>query len=295
MAEKLYNSRSFEYSVLSYQGSPEGKASFTFFADTPVPNEISIGKRISGERICPRTISPHPSNGQNINVPDLIVTDIHSEDVILGELNGTPYRQFKITVDGWLSTKNDSGSTYVVSYTVNAERKDNGDILYTATIETISILNGDNQIQKFCDIGNSVSVPNVSVPLICISYKFNDGLDDFKRYVWTGIYEFSALIPASVELPEETEQNLSYELNGVTVRTIAGELLVLRRSENPIVKKTIVAYSNNTNPIYTPGEACHDGIAMSDKIVEETKEYWDVNSAEFVTSVQYRHEIEVEA
>ena len=309
MPEKLYTSRNIEYSVVRYKGCPKGKASFSFYCDTPVPNgayaSIQVGAVLPGNLWCPNIISPHPSIPSSLFMPYLVVTDLRSEDVVIGDLNGTPYRQYKFTAEGWLSDiENSDVVSSIISYTVNAEKKDDNIIIYSASIETISAKDNNNEITLLFNIGDDIQVPNVPIPLTCESYKANDGFDEFQREAWTIVYECSGVLPASTSdaLPDEEEQDLSYELNGSTVRTIAGELLVLRRSQTPITKKTVIAYSNTEEPIYPPGTECHEGIALSENVVRETKSYKNITGVDIhgndiftVEKTQYyRHEIEVE-
>ena len=85
--------------------------------------------------------------------------------------------------------------------------------------------------------------------------------------------------PAVQELPDD-EISVSYELNGTTVRTVDGELIALRRSEKPILRKSIVTYDNSSKPITTLGSTYKGGIAIS------------VDGS--VKSSHYKHTIEVE-
>lgn len=88
----------------------------------------------------------------------------------------------------------------------------------------------------------------------------------------------------------ETEHNITYELNGSTVRTVDGEFIALRRSENPITRKSITVCTANNEPVALPGNTYQDGIVTSVNIIKETIK---VNGVE--TGSYYKQTIEVEA
>ena len=194
----------------------------------------------------------------------------------------------------------DDTSPIITNYSVNAEETDTGDTSFTASVTTI---NGGDIPTLLVDISDSLEIPNIPVPLVCNSYKFTDGTDEFKRKIWTVTYECSAIVPADTSssgtLPQEEQLDISYELNGTTTRSVSGEFIVLRRSQTPITKKTVIAYSQTPDPIYSIGSECYGGIAISDKVSKETKEILQSDSntgtSSITTFTYYRHEIEVEA
>lgn len=94
---------------------------------------------------------------------------------------------------------------------------------------------------------------------------------------------------SSSSLPE-SETSITYELNGATVRTVAGEFIALRRSTTPITKKSITVYSNSAEAIATPGSSYQGGIVTSENISKET-----IKDNGTVISSYYRHTLEVEA
>ena len=69
---------------------------------------------------------------------------------------------------------------------------------------------------------------------------------------------------------------------------------MLRRSETPITRKTLIAYSESSEPVYPLGSESSGGLILSDKVVKETKEILNSETGEVETQIYYRHEIEVE-
>ena len=308
MVEKLYESRSIQYSAnRNNVDKPVGTASFSFWCDSPNPSgrygNVKVGEEIDPAIWLPRSIQPHNSVEHGINFtepPKLHITAVNIDDEVIGELNGTPYRQYKITAEGYLiESAYDDTEPKITGYSVNAEETDTGEISFMASVISV---NGGETPALLVDIGESLEFPGISVPLVCSSYKLSDGTDEFKRYIWTVSYECSATIATGADnetLPQEEQQDIAYELNGSTVRSIAGELIVLKRSETPIIKKTIITYSESATPVYSIGSECYGGIALSDKVTKETKEVLQTNAQDGTSSITtftyYRHEIEVEA
>ena len=90
-------------------------------------------------------------------------------------------------------------------------------------------------------------------------------------------------------LPDD-ELSVSYEINGITVRTVDGSLVALRRSETPITRKSITIYNDSEERLATPGEKYNDyGIAISENVIRET-----IKSNGIVIKSYYKHSIEVE-
>lgn len=88
----------------------------------------------------------------------------------------------------------------------------------------------------------------------------------------------------------ETETVTTYEINGSTVRTVAGELIALRRSANPIIKKSISVYTDTVASVASPGSTYEGGTVTSENIVKET-----IKKNGVVTGSYYKHTLEVEA
>lgn len=254
------------------------------------------------------------------------ITDIHVEDVVIGELNGIPYRQYKLTAEGYSQwspcsiaiselAEHPDAPPQIIEYRVDAALLDNGDILFSASIHAINP--DENQLKGKEDpifiigndeknpIGKSITVPCIPIDLTCTNYKLWKENDDFDKPYWNIEYQCSGIFPASRsdELPDEIVGELSYGLNGTTLRSVSGSLIDTRHSENIIGRKKVIAYSLNVEPVYTLGSECSGGVAMSDIAHKETKscwqstDRWDQDTGEEIFEVTeltlYRHEIEV--
>ena len=95
----------------------------------------------------------------------------------------------------------------------------------------------------------------------------------------------------------ETEIIVTREINGSTVRSVEGDLIALRRSVTPIIKKTFTVYTQDETAITTPGSLYDydnddvvDGIVLSENISKET-----IKNNGVVIASYYKHVIEVEA
>ena len=93
---------------------------------------------------------------------------------------------------------------------------------------------------------------------------------------------------SGTSLPD-SESSITYELNGSTVRSVSGEFIALRRSENPITKKSITVYSASPEPIAAPGETYEGGIVTSENIIKEA-----IKNNGGLSASYYKHSIEVE-
>lgn len=176
-----------------------------------------------------------------------------------------------------------------VQYSFDIETNSDGVTIYSGTKE-ISY-HGDSPAPGI-SLGDTFSVPVVGT-LICTKVSgSDDGSDN-----WTFIIEGSrgGNESSGSEGQEDTslpdsEISLSYELNGVTVRTVDGNFVALRRSETPITKKSIIVYSNSENITAVPGSTYQGGIVVSENVVKET-----IKQDNVVISTYYKHTIEVEA
>lgn len=104
----------------------------------------------------------------------------------------------------------------------------------------------------------------------------------------------------------DSEASTSYEINGLTVRTVDGNLVALRRSETPISKTTITVYNSSKSKLCTPGDTFNTsnlslpdgadigvssgGIVLSENVTKET-----IKSNGEIIKTYYKHSIEVEA
>ena len=164
--------------------------------------------------------------------------------------------------------------------------------------QTIEPENAEEISRNFLfQIGDIFTIPlSEEISLTCTKISTNNSYDDLGLEVWTTIYEGKSTADddGTFELPDEEITDITHELNGVTVRTISGELIALRRSMTPITRKTLTAYSQSSEPVYSLGSENNGGLILSDKVVKETKEIRNSETGEIETQTYYRHEIEVE-
>ena len=148
-------------------------------------------------------------------------------------------------------------------------------------------------------VGDDFSIPYGSRNISLVCTKVSGNLDD--SGVWTYTIEGQKAGDSSgsgdsgsddtdSDLPDD-ELSVSYEINGITVRTVDGNLVALRRSQNPITRKTITVYSDSDTRLATPGSDYNSyGIALSENVLKE-----NVKSNGVIIKTYYKHSIEVEA
>ena len=273
---------------------------FSFYADEPLISKFELDKGIKSEHwLSEAILSNYDKKFKPQYLDDiehvLIPVKLSINDEIVGSRNGKPFRQWKHTIEGYVQREvaadSDSAAIkpVVKGYSVSSVPQDNGSILFKVSIETVC---RDDIPSLLYQIGSSIEdVPGVPVPLTCNSYNFKDSYDEAGLYVWTVVYEGSAVYWPEGEqfsFPDE-EVSVSYELNGSTARTVDGELLALRRSESPIMKKSITVYTDSASPVAVMGSSFKGGIALSESIIKETIKVDGV-----ITGSYYKHSVEVE-
>ena len=278
--------------------------SWTFYADEPMFLNYQIERGLTppswiSEQIFKNYSNKNLTGGLQTFKKNLVPVKINVTDEVVGTVNGKPFRQWKHIIEGYLLTGAGEGEHLTPSqtefsikgYSISAEPQKNNAILYKASVEAVRI-GGDNEVKPLYDVNAQFEAPGVPDKLTCTNYSLKDSSDEFGVYVWNCTCEGELLYSPDGEiqdnLPDE-EVTTSYEINGSTVRSVNGELLVLKRSENPILKKSITVYSTSSQPVATLGSSYRGGIALSENIVKET-----VENNGSVNHVYYRHTIEVE-
>lgn len=304
MPENLLYSYNINFSKDSSSSNDEflGTASFSFYSGSPdtdihvgdelnnwlsqfiVPNrfiqqDIIAGKRPSGEYLFNPT-----------EFPSLVVTNVTVSDSVVGTFGGLPFRQWLINVEGNLKNKlfTEYPDPVVTQYNVKAEGTDNENVTFSGSFQTTNF--GDEPV-FILNVGETFTFPGVQTPLYCSSFSFNDEVNSFGARTWIVTYECSsAFNPDDESSLPDTESTISYEINGSTVRSVAGEFIALRRSENPITKKSITVYTSTVDAVAVPGSTYEGGIVISENISKET-----IKNNGVVTASYYKHSIEVES
>ena len=197
-------------------------------------------------------------------------------------------RRWTIVYEG-TDKEEDSGqeeTPTTTKYSLNIEKNSDGATVYSGSKETTC--KGAAPTIGI-DIGDDFSLPVVGKLKCTRVHSGNDG------NTWTVTVEGSRVGNDEsgsgsgdyTSLPE-TETVINYEINGQTVRSVAGELIALRRSATPITKKSITVYSNSDSAI--AGNEYQGSIVLSESISKET-----IKNNGVVTGSYYKHVIEVES
>ncbi len=172
-------------------------------------------------------------------------------------------------------------------YTLNIENNSDGVTVYSGSKET-TYTGASPSVAV--NIGDTFTLPLIG-QVTCTRIQTSNT----EANTWSVVIEGSrggSSSGSSSETPSlpETESVITYEINGSTVRTVAGEFIALRRSQTPITKKSITVYTSTVAAVATLGSTYEGGIAVSENITKET-----VKNNGVVTGSYYRHVIEVES
>ena len=147
-------------------------------------------------------------------------------------------------------------------------------------------------------VGGSFTIPGLG-EVTCTNITVNDEYSDGGLHIWNVTYEHKSSSSTDDSSSEQTssgtssmpddELSISYEINGSTVHTVKGEVIALRRSEKPIMKKSITKYTDSAKLLTTPGNTYQGGIVLSESIVQET-----IKNDNVVVKTYYKHTIEIE-
>ena len=257
MADKLYNSHSLE------KTSEEISGSLTIWRDSPT-SPYDIGDSFS------------PVDGVTLNVKKVNISDN-----VIGELNGKPFRQWQVVIEGSSEEQGTGSSDTNIKYNFSVSAEE--------TSGSMEVMNKGNAPTLSLEIGDSFNVPGLG-SVKCTSIKASNSYNDNGVQTWSVTYEgVTSSSNSDSGSSSSDDETISYELNGVTVRTVAGEFLALRRSTTPIKKQTFTITNNSANLITTIGGIYKGGTVTSENIVKETTK---VNGV--VTKTSYKHTIETE-
>lgn len=173
-----------------------------------------------------------------------------------------------------------------IKYSLSIENNSDGVTIYSGSKEFTCT---DEVPAIDINIGDKFSLPLVG-ELTCTKIHSSNNDDDS----WTVTIEGSR---GGTETGSDDEQGLpenetaiNYEINGSTVRSVAGEFIALRRSETPVTKKSITVYTSTVDAVAVPGSTYEGGIVTSENISKET-----IKNNGVVTASYYKHSIEVES
>lgn len=268
MADKLYQTYNFE---ISRGDNGIYHASFDIWDNDPRgPSKYQLGKSVN---FVPEEIMPNPYERKNNpgKYPSklhyqIFITKKTTTDEKIGELCNYPYRLWHHQYEGYLILpESDAKFPSQVSYSVDIERNDDGESVYSGTMTVTQPFEPENsedtQKNLLYQIGDAFTVPlNEGITLTCTKINTSNSYNEYGLEVITTIYEGKTTADegGTFELPDEEITDITHELNGLTVRTIAGELIALRRSETPITKKTITSYSKSSEPVYSLGSVSNE-------------------------------------
>ena len=257
MADKLYNSHSLE------KTSDEISGSLTIWRDTPT-SPYEIGDSFS------------PVDGVTLNVKKVNISDN-----VIGELNGKPFRQWQVVIEGSSEEQGSSGDTNI---------KYNFSVSNDETSGSMEVTNKGSSPTLTLEIGDNFNVPGLG-SIKCTSIKASNSYNENGVQTWSVTYEgVTGSNSSSSGSSSSDDETISYEFNGVTVRTVAGEFLALQRSNTPIKKQTFTVINKSADSFANIGSSYKGGTVISESIVKETTK---VNGV--VTKTQYKHTIETES
>ena len=227
--------------------------------------------------------------GANITLPgigEVTCTKISGSD----SYTDTGKRKWTVVYEGAVSSQSDTTGEADTKYTLNIENDSEGVTVYSGSKEIFCT--GQTPTVNI-SIGDKFTLPLVGELTCTRIHSSNESAGS-----WSVVIEGSRSGGSSSggggegddsSLPE-TEQSVTYEINGTTTRTVEGEFVALRRSATPITKKTITVYTATAEAVALPGSTYEGGIVTSENVIKET-----IKSNGVVTGSYYKHSIEVEA
>ena len=254
--------------------------SLSYWADEPV-SSYAVGD----------TFQPIGAYG-----PTLVVTRVSMSDDVVGTRLGRPVRQWQITVESE-GTSTGAGDAARARWTYEMSKDDNGLIHHRGSVELK--IDGDPLVFEM-ELGDEFGKKLTDVPiedmkiLLCTRVSASDEWTDKGVRRWTVTYDGAKVAPASGDslVPTDTEETISYEINGRTTRAVDGTFVVLRRSSLPVTRRSLVRYSKEESGgknETTLGSAYEGGIAVSERVTKET-----IKENGVVIGSYWRHDIEVE-
>lgn len=270
-----------------WQITIEGSNNSSGSADTHVKYNFNISAGEKSGSMEVKNTGDHPSItldiGDTFNVPgigEVFCSNVKGSD----DYNSAGIRTWTVIYEGAnKAVVQDSDA----KYTLNIENNSDGVTVYSGSKETT--YTGASPSVAI-NIGDTFTLPLIG-EVTCTRIQTSNT----EANTWSVIIEGSrggSSSGGSGETPSlpDTESVITYEINGSTVRSVAGEFIALRRSQTPITKKSITVYTSTVDAVATPGSTYSGGIVTSENITKET-----VKNNGVVTGSYYRHVIEVEA
>lgn len=214
--------------------------------------------------------------------PSIAVTEISITDQVIGKaLDGKLRRLWKISITG--DEDSATGST-TVNYTFSRSKEERGYILIRGSMTKTSTSAAAPTMPA---IGDSFTVPYVGT-VICTKVSGTQEAPPEDPPTWSVTVEGAAIILGAEILPEN-DVTTEYSPNGIVTRDVAGNMVVLLRSNSPQKRKRITAYTLTETPLATQGGIFDDMIVTAESVVKENIVVDGVK-----VGTIYVHEIEVE-
>jgi hypothetical protein len=137
------------------------------------------------------------------------------------------------------------------------------------------------------DLGDEFAVPGVG-SIICTSVSGGDELKKDGGTRWNITYSGAKVDTSTLPDPEPLSTDNAF--NGEKARTVAGELVMLRRSITPIKTGTVTIYNNSNTLVTTPGNTYSWGLVQSESVSHEVIKQDGITIGSY-----YRHDISIEA
>ena len=264
---------------------PEEPADNNFKYSFSIDNDVRSGSVEITEAVNSPTFAHNV--GDTLNLPgigEVTCTKISGSD----SYSDSGKRKWTVVYEASNDTQaQDEPQNNNIKYSLSIENNSDGITIYSGSKEFTC--SGNTPVPDI-NIGDKFSLPLVG-ELTCTKIQSSNNDADS----WTVTIEGSRGGAESGSdddeqgLPEN-ETTINYEINGSTVRSVAGEFIALRRSETPVTKKSITVYTSTVDAVAVPGSTYEGGIVISENISKET-----IKNNGVVTASYYKHSIEVEA
>jgi hypothetical protein len=257
--------KSYNYSQNKTDDGTETSGSVSWWNDSP-ETTVSIGDEFQ----------PIPG-GPTLKVSGI---NIQSQDV-QKTLFGQPITLWKIDIQG--NTNADPDDT-AVQYSFTISRDDKG---IRQVSGTMTARNSGAAPVLQLDINDTFAVPGIGT-VTCTNVSGGSERKSDGTLRWNTTYS-GAIVAASITPPTADPTATSYSFNGEFTRTVAGELVAMQRSSNPIRKKTVTLYNSSESLISTMGATYSWGRVTGEEVSPEI-----VKQDGITIGTSWRHDISIE-
>ena len=256
----------YSYDEKFQDGRTVRSGSLTLWSPTP-ESDYSIGDNFA------------PIPGKSIEVTGLSISD----QVIGKAFDGSLRRLWRITVTGDESIP--GGGVDTVNYSFSKAKDDRGIVIISGSMTKTST---SEHPPVMPNIEDKFIVPYIG-EVTCTKVNGTQSAPPGEQPSWSITVDGSAAeIEDAIDMPEE-EESVDYTPNGVITRDVAGNMVVLLRSNTPRKTTRMTRYTASGTPLAVQGGIYNGMICVGESIAAESIKVDGVKISDF-----FRHDLSLE-